>query len=408
MAKAVERKCPRCGKTSAYRADQIACCKQPPKPPKPPKPELTESSTIDGDNWSISLPKTRIHTLEQLLEFCKVDLLVWEVERFICNKWEMGYKDKAGVPGVEPLYQIKAFLRRKKNIQRAVNEIEELRKKAEAFAPEYPKLPGVIQSGNNIAVEYALYDHHFGALIWGRETGHEDYDNNIAIRGWEGALGDLRARTSGFGAKRAVLVLGNDQQNADNRAGTTEHGTPQNMDSRYQKVFGISRDASIWAIDALLGEHGAVDVIMVPGNHDMLATWHLGDSLTAWYRRQPNVKVWNEPTLRKYYEYGANMLLFTHGNTSKLEKYGATMAAEKPEMWGRTKWREAHTGDKHQRRLIELPGATVRILPSLRPPCAWSSEQHYVGSIRAAEAYVWSKTEGLVGTAVHSILKKDQ
>jgi hypothetical protein len=145
---------------------------------------------------------------------------------------------------------------------------------------------------------------------------------------------------------------------------------------------------------------------MVGGNHDYLATWHLGDSLTSWYRNNKNVTVNNTPLFRKYYEHGVNMLMFTHGHTGKLEAYDETMAAERPDMWGRTLWREAHTGDKHHRRLIELKGATVRILPSLRPPCSWSSENHFIGAIRAAEAYVWNNREGLVGTGVYSILDK--
>ncbi|WP_250530714.1 hypothetical protein, partial [Caballeronia sp. NCF4] len=74
---------------------------------------LKETSEIAGDKWTLVLPKTRIHTLEQLLEFCNVDVSVWEVERFVCNKWEMGYAVGDGPDKraeVEQLYQIKAFL----------------------------------------------------------------------------------------------------------------------------------------------------------------------------------------------------------------------------------------------------------------------------------------------------------
>lgn len=369
-----------------------------------------ETSEISGDKWSISLPKTRIHTLEQLIEYCKIDLLLWQVDRFVVNKWEVGMSPlpKTSQPIVTPLFQVKAWLIKKQHVADALAEIEGLRKKADHFSPKYPKLKSLAKSSPENITEFSLYDHHFGALIWGRETGHADYDNAIAKACWEKALTDLVSRTAGYQSSKALLVLGNDQQNADNRAGMTERGTPQNMDSRYQKVFEVSRDSSIWAIDTLLGIYRSVDVVMVSGNHDVLATWHLGDSIRSWYRRCVQVTIDNEPKHRKYYEHGTNMLLFTHGSSGKLENYGATMAAEQPAMWGRTAWREAHTGDKHQRRVIEVPGATVRILPSLRPPCAWSSEQHFVGMIRAAEAYVWNRTEGLVGTAVHSILARDR
>lgn len=376
-----------------------------------------EVNEVCGDNWTIALPRTPIHTLDELVEHCKIDLSVWEVEKFTCNKWEMAGFERAtgksrewsrvnGKPIITPLFAVKAWLRKKVDVVAARNEIEVLRKKADGYSPKYPKFAvrNAGKSGN--IVEFSLYDHHFGALIWGKETGGADYDNEIARKHWDDALTSLVTRVDGYKPEKALLVIGNDQQNADNRAGTTERGTAQTMDSRYQKVFGVSREATIWAIDALLNKYGAVDVIVVAGNHDPLSAWHLGDTLQSWYRNCSAVTINNSPSFRKYYQHGVNMLLFTHGHGGKLEDYTKTMAAEQPQMWGRTKWREAHTGDKHHRRLIEQPGATVRILPSLRPPCAWSSENHFVGVIRAAEAYVWNHDEGLVGTGVFSILDK--
>jgi len=101
--------------------------------------------------------------------------------------------------------------------------------------------------------------------------------------------------------------------------------------------------------------------------------------------------------------------MLAHGN-KKFTDYPGIMAAEKPKMWGDTIWREAHVGHHHRRQrllqdLQEYAGATVRVLPSLRPPDAWHSEQGYVGNIRAAEAYVWNKNEGLIGSATYSITK---
>jgi hypothetical protein len=365
----------------------------------------SESNEITGDTWSISLPKTRICTLEQLLEHCKVDTEVWEVERFICNKWEMAYKDRADEGQVMPLFQVKAFLKRNKSVDFARQALERLIEKAKKHSPKYPILKKTPSKSGNV-VEISPVDVHFGALIWGKETGGGDYDTSIAVHYFKEAVTALMQRTLNHNPEKALLVLGNDQQNSDNRAGGTEAGTPQNNDSRYQKVFDASCDASIWAIDACLAQYGAVDIVIVPGNHDYISSYHLGKALQFWYRNFPNVNIDNSPNPKKYYEHGVNMLLLTHGNKGKLEDYDRTMAAEQPAMWGRTRWHEAHTGDKHHRRMIELKGATIRILPSLRPSCSWSAENHFVGAIRAAEAYVWSSREGLVGTACYSILDR--
>ncbi len=38
------------------------------------------------------MPSTRISSLDELVAHCKIDLQVWAVERWICNKWEMAAK----------------------------------------------------------------------------------------------------------------------------------------------------------------------------------------------------------------------------------------------------------------------------------------------------------------------------
>jgi predicted phosphodiesterase len=55
----------------------------------------------------------RITTLAQLLAFCAVDLDEWMVESHTLNKWEIGAKTDEGEIVVEPLYQVKAFLKRR-------------------------------------------------------------------------------------------------------------------------------------------------------------------------------------------------------------------------------------------------------------------------------------------------------
>ena len=139
MAKETLRKCPGCGEMKSFRRDQKTCgCKgnvPVNKPVKALPPEPTETNKMTENTWEISIPKTPIHTLEQLIEHCKVDLEIWEVERFIVNKWEVAMtpaawtevmKTSAGTdwpawqreieriaPLHENLFQVKAFLRKK-------------------------------------------------------------------------------------------------------------------------------------------------------------------------------------------------------------------------------------------------------------------------------------------------------
>jgi hypothetical protein len=374
--------------------------------PAPPGAVLAQGNEITASSWTIDLPKTRIKSIEDLVRECSIDLNVWTIDRFISNKWELGAKLGVGADAkltVEPLFQVKAFLSKKVAVVNARAEIDALRKEAFKYSPKFTGFKPRKVSGSGVAVELSVYDHHFGALIWGKETGGADWDNKIAMEAWREAFRSLMVRVTGYRPEMAVIPLGNDQQNADNRAGLTENLTPQSMDSRYQKVYGISKEASRFAIDLALAEYGRVHVPIVPGNHDPLASWHLGDYLETWYRNCPGVTIDNRPTMRKWWEWGIVMVMLEHGHKGKLPDYDRIMASENAEMWGRTSWREAHTGHIHHRTMDEQKGAIIRSLSSLRPPCAWSAENHHTGSQRAAEAFVWSKSEGLIGQATYSI-----
>lgn len=366
------------------------------------EPERIERT---DDSIKVSLPATRIHTLEQLIAYCEVDQDVWEVERFVCNKWEVGSKSEDGIV-VEPLYQVKAWLKRRKDVSDAVAIIERLEARAAAFAPVYPQLIFRDRRHSGNMLEIALTDHHFGKLAWSKETGWEDYDLRIADRSYRDGFTAIIDRTRSYSPDAITIVVGSDQNHSDNKQGTTTGGTPQDMDSRYFKVCDTSADASIWSIEAALTVAPKVRVVVVPGNHDFTTSWHLGRTLAAWFRNCPNVEVDSRPLMRKYIEHGCVMLCWTHGNDIRWDGLPLLMAQEQPQMWGRTKWKEVHTGDKHQRKLKleEFNGVAVRILPSLCPPDAWHSSKGFVGNLRVGEAYVWNESEGLVGTAVYSIL----
>lgn len=372
---------------------------------KPEKPIELESDETNGDKRTIKkVVKDYIRTKAQLIKACEIDESEWRIDRWKCGAWQTAMKDKNFKPFYTQQFIVMAWMSLKHNVIHAKNEIEELRKKAIGYAPVYVKINPPSHNSEEILCEMSISDHHFGALAWSQETGGSNWDLKKSKESYEKAVLDLIAGTKGYGAGRGLIVLGNDQQNFDNRSLTTTKGTPQSSDGRYQKVFSVSKNVSIWTIEQMIAAFGYVDVIVVSGNHDAVAAWHLGDTIDSWFRNCVQVTVDNRPLFRKYYQWGTNMLMFTHGNAGKLEKYPEVMAAEQPQMWGATKWRESHTGDKHHRRLIELRGASVRIMPSLRPPDAWSSENQYIGSIRAAEALIWHRKQGLIGTAIHSIL----
>lgn len=372
---------------------------------RPSNASITDSVTETGDRSEVTkVVPERVKSLADLVRVCEIDLTEWDVERYVCNKWEMGATEKPrrGIKNavVKELFQVKAWLRRKVALIAARDEVKALLADAKTKVPPRPAVKR-LEPGPHL-LEIAIPDLHVGKLAWAPETGQGNYDTKIAQRIFRDALEALIARTASFRFERVVLVVGNDLLHADTKAGTTTGGTPLDTDSRFQKSYLVARRLMTEAIDRLRAI-APVTVVVIPGNHDALSTWCLGDSLECYYHKTPDVTVENSPSPRKYVHFGQVMLLFTHGDKGKRENYPLLMATEKPEMFGATKHREAHTGHLHQVRVQEHMGVKVRISPALCPPDAWHSEMHLVGNARAAEAFVWSKTDGLVSLATYTV-----
>lgn len=420
-----ERRCPICGEVKEFPVRNAACGKRCADELKRQKvsesnSDSTEEQTRTENEWSISLKTKRPLTQDDMIALYEVDLNIWRVDRFVTNNWEGYRKDKqvsltwdkgvmdgfvedSGKLLIEKIYQSKLLLVRKVEVVDARNEIEELKAVAQSAVKSKPFKVRRSETGPYL-LELSIPDVHIGRLARGDETGWDNYDTEIAKLIFDDAVETLVDRTSAFRFKKVCFVVGNDVLNADNLEGTTTRGTPQANDSRYHKVFATARNSLILAIERLRNV-SPVDVIIVSGNHDKLGAWHLGDSLEAYFHTYSDVSIDNTPAPRKYHRFGNVMLMFAHSKKNKAD-YPSLMAVEQPEMFGATRYREVHLGDKHHVRLEEQHGVRLRILPSLAAPDNWTSDHEFVGSLRGAEAYVWHEQDGLVSTAYYTVSDK--
>jgi len=406
VAKLVKRQCPGpCGQVKEFREDQKTCGCGGNHPVA-----LKEANVIEDNHWTLALPKTRIHTLDQLVKFFEIDLSIWEVKKFTANKWDMGYVVN-GRASQHELYQVKAFLEKKKEIADARKEIERLKELAkkqsakpvpvrELFGKIDPKYAKQCSSGNMLELNFA--DHHFGKLAWATETGHANYDTKIAGEVFDRALNAMLLRANNYRYDEVWFVVGNDLLNSDDTEGRTTKGTYVSTDIRYHKTFDFVRNKIIGAIEKLRTYAPKVKVIMVSGNHDRLSVWHLGDSLECYFHKYKDVVIDNSPKYYKYHEFGKVMILYTHGDKGKRLDYPLLMATDQPKMFGRTLFREAHTGHNHYDRVMEQHGVKVRIMPSLSPDDAWHAENAFVGNLRSSQAFQWNAEQGLVGTVIYT------
>ena len=378
-------------------------------------PILKESSEIKGDSWVITLPKTRIHTEKELIEYFQVDTGIWEIERLICNVWEMGYiarstkvtsadgktEDVEREAEALPLYQTKAYLKKKKEVEAARNEIEELKKLAAGWGPVAPFIIREC-SLSRLMLEMNMPDVHFGKLAWGVETGHSNYDVKIAESVYWTAFESVLTRVKHHTFAQILFVVGNDLLNSDDIEGRTTAGTYVSSDARYHKTFSAVRNTMVRAVERLR-QIAPVKVVIVGGNHDQLSCWHLGDSLECFFHNYEDVEIDNLPRARKYHRHGSVMLMLTHGHKGKRNDYPLLMATEQSQMFGETKFRECHTGHIHMTKLDEQHGVRVRILPALTAVDDWLATNGFVGNLRNAEGYVWSADEGLIEQVYYTV-----
>lgn len=361
--------------------------------------------------------KDEIKTLEELIVKCKIDTNIWNIDKYVQNFWAGNY-------------QVKAFLSKKQIDTDLVAQkellLEELRKASPTNINETidirqykvsgptgikivdkKELDRIIDEASQMGIileknqllELAVFDLHLGKLSWKGETG-EDYDLDIAVKRYKDCIWELIHRVQWSKIDRILLPLGNDMIHIDNKFKTTTNGTPQDTDSRFSKIITIARKLVVDVINDL-SLIAPVDVVIVPGNHDQTVMFTLGEILDAFYHNNDRVSIQNDAKLRKYYQYGKNMIMFTHGSEEKHAELGLIAATEEPKMWAETKFREVHLGHLHKSKSIkytnvdEYQGFKIRIINSLSGTDAWHYSKGYM-SLKGAEAFVWDREKGLI------------
>ena len=153
-----------------------------------------------------------------------------------------------------------------------------------------------------------------------------------------------------------------------------------------------------------------VDVIVVPGNHDSIASFVLGQILGTYFTSVEDVCIHSaNDQPRKYIQYGEVLLGFAHGHAEKARSLPMLMATEASQAWGQTRHREIHVGHLHHTRdthflgANETDGVILRVIPSISGLDRWHASKGY-RSQRAALAFVYHPKSGQKAIFRHSIL----
>lgn len=270
---------------------------------------------------------------------------------------------------------------------------------AKAHAPEYKTLIRS-KSKNEYLLCMNLSDLHIGKLTVESGTG-EEYNTKIAIKRAKEAITSLLDTASGYNITQIVLPTANDALHTDGSKASTTKGTPQDVSGAWHENFIAAREMYVEIIEMLIPV-ADVHIIHVPSNHDYASGFFLSDAVACWFSKCGNVTKDVDMKYRKYYQYGKNLIGYSHGDGAKMEHMPLLMANEAKEMWADTEFRYIYLSHIHHKNAYKFQsakdyhGVTVEYM---RSPSAADSYHHingYQHVKRAIEAFIHHKENGQV------------
>jgi hypothetical protein len=139
----------------------------------------------------------------------------------------------------------------------------------------------------------------------------------------------------------------------------------------------VAVDTLCRCVERALEKHEQVDMINLRGNHDDLSATVLAMCMSAYFKDNPRVRVYDKPRMFHFLEFGRNLLGFTHGHTVKAKELPSVMSTDEPAAWGRTAHRYWYTGHIHHETRKEFPGCVVETFGTLAGKDAWHFGQGY-------------------------------
>ena len=415
----------RTSKSAVVRALKGMHVPKPDEDAVPPGKRKIDHRHHDENNEEITTRSCDIRTVEQAVEFHKVDLDIWMLAdgtRVSHNEVTMrtrehtvetverdddGRKvgsDKLKTHGATTFtnYVVRLVLKRKVPKPAQDFLVEFLGrfdgKKPPAIKPV--KYHTIQDSDDCVMVEWDVLDPHMGMLAWAKETG-QDWDVNIAYDVIVRATQDIIDRTGNLVVEKVLFPIGNDWLHLDNALMETPKGTPLQADGRFPKIVVRAQEAAIAVVD-LWRQVAPVHIPWIPGNHDYSSSFMMARILDAWFRNDPHVTVDCSPAPHKCVTYGPAAIAFTHGHMPKSRDISAVMMSTFREEFGRCKHFEVHTGHNHKLSATRLVAADTldggiiyRQIASLAPSDDWHVKSGFHPRPTMAEAFVWHKKSGL-------------
>lgn len=352
-----------------------------------------KSTTFDGK--IIELMSGKPITPEILLKAYNIDGKMFEITYWTANLWQSQIKGGKKLD----LYQSKLTVKPRKE---PIITFEEIEKHFNSFKNTYKPLNKKYKEiKSNKMREINIADLHFGKLCHNAVSG-ENFDYKVARERFFKIIDTEVEKVKQTQYEKILFVWCNDFFNADGISNATTGLTPQECDVRWQKMFLIGCEMLVEAIDKL-SKYAPVETFYIASNHSRQVEFYAINYLHAWFRNYDNVKIDVNCKARYYYEYGVNLIGFSHSYYEKKNNQPFLMSVEVPEMWARTKYREYHLAHFHSEKVEEKGGVIYRWLPSMTGTDTWHYDSGYIGALKRSYSFEWDKKLGLTSIDIVTI-----
>ena len=337
-------------------------------------------------NKLVVLSEDDLKNPESLLKAHGFDIKEWELVSAKNNAWNV-YSKK---DGIKELYSSKIVIKPRTE-ELDYNKINEWfdRLDRKYLLPNIETSDDYLKGDKCLLIDIA--DLHLNLQATMFSTGNE-YNCDIAEKMFFYVINDVISRTSKYQFNSIIFCVGGDMLNADNLAGTTTKGTPQNNDKHLFEAYERLCAMTIKAID-ILKDICPVDIIYVAGNHDMTCGFKLAKYIDAWFRNEDDVTVDYLPYPRKYVKFGKTLFVFAHdGNVKTLPKL---IADEAREYWSDINMTEVFLQHLHSEQvLLEDSNMRIQRLPTISAKSEWTVSKGY-NSRRQCKSFIFDIDDGL-------------
>ena len=327
------------------------------------------------------------------------------LRRMVNQKFDIedGYKLKGkselrGPDGEIKLTWVKTDFDKEKAMEALQVAVDEIIKPCSGVALPVDK-PS--ETNNNTMTCYPIPEPHIGLYCWDEEV-NNNYDTDTAVKHMTDSFTYL---VDASPPSETCLVLNlADLMHMDNENGKTERsGHDLDVDTRWGRVIRKAVQGLRGVIAKALTKHKTVYYKSGKGNHDDKASIFFAMMLEAYYENEPRVIIEVPNNTFSYHDFGVNLFGVHHGDLKGVKSLPLIMATDKPEEWGRTKFRVFFVGHRHHKEVIEYPGCTVEMMRTIAPEDAHAHRQGY-RHLRSSEAITYDKDFGEISRVVKNIV----